>query len=438
MPYNHIDYITLRNQLASRLDDQSKVRWTDDELKRYVCESLRVWQAFAAYTRERTVFATVAGTSWYDLPTVLPAGILDYNVTDAELVYLMEYHLIEPPAIPWTGTAMFSLADLTQALERRRNQFLADSGMVVTRAVAPIAPPPDGRMPLVDTVIDVRRVGWKDAAGLTTPLWRTDEWAANSLQPGWAASPGRPRGYSVLAPPPLTLQLIPPPNDVGSIDLLGVHAGVALDPTVGVLLGIPDNFAWVVKWGALAELLAIEGEAKDKSRMVYCEQRYQDGVELARVSPSVAQVTVGDVGVIGQAIADWDAFNPNWQNVAGTVRDIGFASYNLLGVSRVPDDVYGISLDVIRNAILPVNDADKVQIGREIITPILDYAQHLAMFKEGGQEFIATGPLYENFIREAAIYNEKLRACSFYVRAIQQQTLRQAKLVPRRSSDAQI
>ncbi len=438
MSYTHTTFLQLRQALALRLGDSNSVHWVDDELKRYVCESLRTWQAFAAYGRERTIFTTVAATSWYDLATVLPAGILDYNVTDAELVYLMEYHLIEPPTIPWTGTTMFTLTDFTQALERRRNQFLSDSGMVVTRTVIPIAPPPDGRVSLVDTVIDVRRAGWTDATGVTTSLWRTDEWAANSLQPGWAASPGRPKGYSVLAPPPLTLQLIPPPNDAGNIDLLGVHAGGALNPVLGILMGIPDNFAWIVKWGALAELLDIEGEGKDKSRATYCEQRFQNGVELARISPSVAQVTVGDVGVTPQAIADWDAFNPNWQNVTGTVRDIAFASYNLLGVSRVPDGIYGISLDVVRNAILPVNDGDKVQIGREIIGPILDYAQHLAMFKEGGAEFIATVPLYENFIQEAAVYNEKLRACSFYLSPIQQQTLRQTKLVPRRSSDIQI
>jgi hypothetical protein len=39
---------------------------------------------------------------------------------------------------------------------------------------------------------------------------------------------------------------------------------------------------------------------------------------------------------------------------------------------------------------------------------MLDYAQHLAAFKMGGAEFMATLPLFQRFIKQASIYSSKL------------------------------
>lgn len=49
-----------------------------------------------------------------------------------------------------------------------------------------------------------------------------------------------------------------------------------------------------------------------------------------------------------------------------------------------------------------------MQIGREDYDAILDYAQHLAAFKQGGMEFAMTIPLLNNFIRHCKLYNSKL------------------------------
>ena len=48
------------------------------------------------------------------------------TLTDSYLYEVAQYHLLEPPTGngTWTGTSQFSLADFTQALQRRRDQIL--------------------------------------------------------------------------------------------------------------------------------------------------------------------------------------------------------------------------------------------------------------------------------------------------------------------------
>ena len=65
-------------------------------------------------------------------------------------------------------------------------------------------------------------------------------------------------------------------------------------------------------------------------------------------------------------------------------------------------------LAVVRNAPLPVMDTDPVQVAREDLDAIIDYAQHLAAFKMGGTEFSDTVALYRRFLKQAALYNSKL------------------------------
>ena len=69
-----------------------------------------------------------------------------------------------------------------------------------------------------------------------------------------------------------------------------------------------------------------------------------------------------------------------------------------------------ISVDLVRNAPIPANDSAYVQLGREELDAVLDYAQHLAAFKQGGQEFQATMKHYSNFRRLALVRNQRLAA----------------------------
>ncbi len=415
MAYAHTTFAALKTQLASRLADASKVFWTDSEMGNAIKEALRFRGAVTCAWRERGTFNTTAGTAFYDLPTQLPTQ-LAYTVTDRDLTQEIQDALIEPRITSangwtWTGTDQFILSDVVNAIQRRRNQFLVETGIVATHSTLTGVNPPDGRVQLADTVIDVRRVAWQPASGPWATLFREDEWAMTSANPLWTVQPGTPGCFSVLAPPPLTLQIEPVPLDAGTLDVVTIISGADLDVSTGVILGIPDDWCWAVKWGALADLLGRDGPSRDAPRAAYCETRYQQAVQLAQEIAVVVASQINGVPLTDVSLQELDTAEPGWQGRARAMpTDIALVGPNLLALNPVPDGIYSITLDVVRKCPVPVNDVDQIQIGREDMEMVLDYAEHICCFKMAGAEFEATTRLFKNFTDQAALYNERLRA----------------------------
>jgi hypothetical protein len=447
MPYAHTTWSALRSALSDRLGDTTF--WTDDaavysENQGYLKEALRVWAACAHRWKERVVFNATANTHWYDLTavTTTPASRMAYSVRDRFLLAEIQYHLIEPVNFStWTGTEQFTFAEIVAALQRRRNQFLLEAGCHLIRSVLNISPlPAEGRFEIPLNaglpIIDIRRLSWINTSGVYTQLWRDDEFAGSAFLPNWGITPEvTPRVYSQVATPSLQIQFIPAPGDVGQIEVVGVYAGAALDPGSGsgVLLGVPDNFAWVVKYGAMADLLGKEGNARDVLRAAYCERRWREGCELARIYSPVLFGQVNGQSVNIDAVQQMDSFLAGWQNTAATVPNlIGAAGMNLVALSPKPSDAHSVTLDVLIPAPIPSSDSAQLQLGPEEIDAVLDYAQHIAAFKQGGQEFQDTVPHYENMIRLAALQNERIRACASFAGPIFGQTTGEEKFRPRR------
>jgi len=439
MAYTHTRRSELRAALRSRLGETSARYWADAELNLCTDEALRTWQAASRFYRERGVFQTEANVPFYDLSSKL-SPLLGYTITDANAITLMEYHLLEPPTpTVWTGTDMFSLAELTEAVERRRNQFLLETAATLTRSLDPIAPPPSGRVELADTVIDVRRAAWRSTGGTYTHLWREDEHNLNSYKRGWSVNPDTPAAFSVILTPPVQLQLAPVPADEGQLDLVTVRTGAALDPGTGVLLGVPDDYVWAVKWGALADLLGKEGPARDPTRAAYCERRWREGVDLCRGSGLVLEAEIDGLPVPPATLEELDAYAPTWQNSIGTPTAVATAGANILAVGNaVPDGIYSVTLDVVRRFPIPNGDGDWVRVGREHLDAVIDYALHIASFKMGGAEFEATMPHYERLLRLAAVHNDRLRAQAPTFRRVEGHGLKEAKQRPRRRSDIEL
>lgn len=412
MPYTNITFGELKTQLAERTD---ATFWTDAERGVLLKEALRTWNVMTGYWRARVAFHSVASTPFYELDT-LPEfqGIFDYTLTDRDLIVDLQYKLIEPPqdwvgGSTWNGTDMFTMDDLVQAIQRRRNQFLLDTGCALHYEQIPVGAPPIGRFVLPTNYIDVRRFAWKDAAtGLYSNLSREDEYAFTVFLAAWANDPSLPLAYSIAAVPPITVQVAPVPLNNGTMDLISTQSGAALDPATGVLLGLPDDFAWVVEYGALADLLSKEGQANDPLRAQYAEQRYQQGVQLARLFASVMTLQVNDVPVGLDALDDWDTYDSPWQNTSGEPMGGAMAGFNILGLNKVPDGVYGLSVDVVQKAPIPVDDAALVQVGQEDLDAILAIAEHAGDFKMAGAEFSQSVKLYQQAMAQAAIYNGRL------------------------------
>ncbi len=421
MPYARTTLGDLKTSLAARLSDTARTFYRDDtgELAGYIREALRVWNTLTRFWRETGEFTTEANTAFYDLATKLPT-LRGYTVTDTELMREIQSHLTEPATgTSWTGTDQFSFDQVTAAMQRRRDQFLFETGIVQARVPVNVPSTPIGRVPLPQTTIDVRRAVWKPNTGNRVLLWREDEWGLDSFANSWLAAPGVPEVFSVAVTPPIQLQLAAPPADNGTLELVVVQTGATLNPVAGVLIGVPDDFVWGIKWGALADLLGGDGPATDPARVEYCETRWQQAVELARLAASVLTFRVNGLVKDKVSLAELDTYNRGWEDVPGAPEAIGLASVDLVALSPVPDAQYGVTLDLVRKAPVLVVDTDYVQMGNEELEGVLDYAEHVATFKEGGAEFDATAGLLQRFLRLAGVRNTKLNAAAWFREALE-------------------
>lgn len=411
-----------RARLADRLDDTANVHWTSNELNLIIAESIRTWNSGAFYHRARGSINTVIGQPFYDLESLLDDGsgnkILGMAATDQDVCQALQYRLMEPITsdftLPWAGTEQFTYSDISSAIEKRRDQFLLATGQIVSiPSLVPVTSG-NGRIALSDSFIDVRRVAWKTPENTFTNLWLVDEYTLNRRLVGWNRNSGTPQSYSLVTSPETHLQLAPVPNDTGNLHLLVVQSGAAIDFVASPILGVFEDFVAYVQWGALAELLSRDGPAKDELRSAYCEQRFKEGIELAKIMATSLQVLVDDEDVPVQSLDRLDIARPNWQHTSASagvsgVELVAQAGPNLIAMYKVPSISYTFTVDVVRNAIVPTKDDDHIQVGDEYSGILLGYAQHLALFKDGGLEFDQTMSLYKAFFTAMVEYNGELK-----------------------------
>ena len=438
MPYQYITFAELKAQLAERLDDVSKIFFVDRELEILLIEAMRTFSLLAGFWRQRFTFDTSPGQAVYDVPALTPGG-LDYTVTDFDLIEALQYKLLETPAAvsqsSWLGTEMFRLDDLVGAIQRRRNQFLTDTGVRLTRSVINGPAPHVSRMELDDSTIDIRRIAWLGAWPFNyyTLLRREDEAALSNFDRAYTITPDTPYAWSIMSPPPLQVQLAPQPISEGQLDIVTVNSGADLNPSSGepTLIGIPDDTTPVILWGALADLMGKDGVCRDPVRAQYAEQMFDRGVQYVANRPVVLNVEIQGVALTPTSLADVDSAVPDWQNQTGTPTDVCTQGANLIWLYPVPDDIYSVTIDVVRKAKLPSGDADYVQLGRELLDMILDYAEHLAIFKCAGTEWHATSTNASNFIEQSMNFNRSMAANARYLGTARDATMRENAARPR-------
>jgi hypothetical protein len=441
--YQQITQAAFISLLADRLGDSGNVYWSLAELRLSLIEALRTFQAYTGWYRQRASVTVTGAPTWVDLTA--QTTVLSYNESAQSLASAICYNLLEPQlsSQTWVGTDQFDLAKLQAALQNRLNRFLGDSGSVISyRFQDSGITPPASRAILSPTIIDIRRLAWVPTGQQITSatvLWRSSEWEMNSFLQGWTSLSSTPQVFSVFTTPAMSVQLAPPPAVTGSFEILSVETGptIALGSVGTNLLQVPDDFSWGIRWGALADLLSSDGQARDLARAMYCEQRYQEAVELAKTFPSVLQVLVNGAPVWTSSVWELDAFLPTWESqAAGTTSTVGLAGRNLMALSPPPIAGTTVQVDVVANAPLPANDAAFVQIPSDVLPVLLDYAQHLASFKMGGTDFSETAQAHKNLLTEAANYNGRLRQMNFFNDAMRAPGLVEQAEVPRLSVPA--
>ena len=393
--------------LGRALYDPDHVRWPAAELTHYIQQALRTYNALTNHFRATTTFQTTVGEAFYDLPTVAPSLRANtYLVSEA--VAQIAWQLMEPPLVGnlWTGTLQFSLTDVLSALEEARDAFLLETGVILTHSLLAVpGPAGTGLVDLPEEIVNLRRVAWKTGDGIITVLRREDMWGLTNYGGSWqTAAAASPKAYSIGTQPPLVLQTAPVTTTAGTLDLLTINRGAVLsllDPTQ--TLGVPDDWAWVVIFGALAKLLQRDGLAIDPQRADYCVSRWNHGIEMAKAAGVVLAGRVsGSPRPLG-SVSDADTYSTAWQMVPANPKRILTSGHTIVGLWPPPGvpvggGSYTITLDVVRNAPVPVALGDVLQIGPELVDGILNYAQHLATFKEGDGETQQSMPLLQQFM----------------------------------------
>jgi hypothetical protein len=411
----------LAARLYESLSDSTQEQWPADELTVYIVEALRSWNALTSFWRAEFPFTLTQGVNWYDL-TALPSSLRPLTVTDQYLANTLEYHLLEPltsltpttlnPAV-WAGSGQFSLFDIYGAITRRQNDTLGASGCTITRSVVS-APVVRTGIILSDSTIDIRRVAWFPASGQgwdTQILRQTDAWAKRAFDYLYLSSPEQaPTTWlqSTEPPPRFDVDYVPPVP--GQYEVLTVNAGPTANATSAQIVPVPNDWTWVVKWGALADLLGRESNAKDPLRADYCLKRYQEGMILMSMSPAVLAMQMNGAPLNIDAVKNGDNFNPAWQSSTQSAPQSCYsAGLNLIGFATPDAGPYGVLVTVVQNAPVPVLQGDYIQVPRNAYDAVLDEAQHLAAFKLGGTEFTSTYPLHRNFMTRCGLYNAKLK-----------------------------
>lgn len=205
------------------------------------------------------------------------------SFTDKALMSEIQASLLEPTidgGVTWTS-GMWTAAEVLQYINQRQDRFLKESQLLTSWTTTAVAPGQLRPALPTDWVATVR-VSWRGSGATFVNLPRADSWSADNGQPTWAsATAGRPTVYMDSETPTLSLQLAPAPTGAGTLSIYYVSVGNNLDGT-GEIFDLPDEFIPYLKYGVIADMLTKLGRVQDAGRATYCEQRFDEGVELAK------------------------------------------------------------------------------------------------------------------------------------------------------------
>jgi hypothetical protein len=259
-------------------------------------------------------------------------------------------------------------------------------------------------------------------------LVRNDDTGLNEYQPGYVLDVEPvPAQYNVASVAPLVLELDVIPTVPLDYDVILLVAGDVFIPPTASLLNVPDDLTWVLKMGALADLLGRDSEATDLPRAAFCRARYTEGLKLMLATPWIMQARINEVSADLVSFTEMDTYSPEWDSGPPDYQTVITAGMDFFTV--VPDPVYAlqVTLTVLGNAPVPVANGDFIQCSRDVWDVILDYAQFLATFKQGGAEFASAQGLEKGFYSAAMATNGRLKKLGLFADVFEQEGGREVR-----------
>jgi hypothetical protein len=202
---------------------------------------------------------------------------------DQQVLEELQYAVHEPPDLGATWPCdLWTREEVVAYVNQRQNRFLKETHLLV--AVVGIAVGVGAtRVALPANWVRTVRLVWRGGDGAVKEVPRADTFETDYGIPAWNAAPlAWPQAFMEFETPTLEMQ-ITPTTVAGELELDYVALAAPFGPTPGALLTLPDDFSYVVKYGALAEMFGKDGRALDPARAGYCDMRYSLAIDTARL-----------------------------------------------------------------------------------------------------------------------------------------------------------
>jgi len=202
---------------------------------------------------------------------------------DTSILSAIQYVLMEPidggAAFP---SGLWTADEVRDRLNERQDQFLKRTGLLVGIATRPLNAGQHWFVLPSDWLSTLSAV-WEGTDGVIRELIRSDSFEADHGLTDWTHTRDTPMLYMDEDSPLLTMQIAPPPQVSGRVQLLYVPQGTTLTGA-GELLTVPDEFSEsVAKYGTLADLFGKDGRGKNPEKAAYCEQRFALAEQVADI-----------------------------------------------------------------------------------------------------------------------------------------------------------
>lgn len=208
------------------------------------------------------------------------------SVTDADQLAEVAWRVIETDTTFNSG--LWSVAEIANYFNQRQNRFNRDSKLMLAhQPISFVAGQSSADLP--SDWIATQNGSWTPAtgasAGIATTVATGDRYAAEKAISVTNNPPTRPTIMDDQSAGPLTLELFPPPDVDGELDLLyaSVLATLGFDPGSPDIFNLPDDVVPFVMYGVLADMLSKDGRGQDLARASYCESRFQEGIALSAI-----------------------------------------------------------------------------------------------------------------------------------------------------------
>lgn len=195
-------------------------------------------------------------------------------MTDADILSQIQLALVEPAdggiTVP---SGLWTPAELQDALDNGK-QFVRVGAVPFLTRVTLITVPNQIRYDLPQDWVATQRVVWHGANGSKMDLGRDSTWSADYMDPYWPMNAeGRPEIYNDTITPMPQLQVMPPAQDNGVLEVTYLSAGTTLT----------DLLIPIAKWRAIALLLGKDGRGQDLPRAKLANDLATQGLKVLNV-----------------------------------------------------------------------------------------------------------------------------------------------------------